>query len=406
MSGYDRDPRAPGERLAPELQEPDEAVELTLDALEDFAAVDEPGVEALLGTSDENLIPVGADVMLYGDGGAGKTTLSVDLALHLGAGVDWLGHPVEKPRRVLLIEVEGSRPLFRRKLRRRLAAWAGPTLDRRVIVNSEPWGKFSFADEEMQAQLARAIFEHSIDLVIVGPLTAIGMEGAGTIAETRLFAAQLALVRERSLRPVSFLVIHHESKGGKVSGAWEGVPDTMIHVTPLGHGKLNLRWQKARHASSAHLKTLALRWRDDNGGGFEVEDAPPSRPERVYDDLAAFVLANGGTSWRPVEQAVEGTGDYLRRRRDQMLADGVLINARTPSRMELWHRDDPSHPTLEASVSADRHGSDTVNVDTGDGGAGGERVGVSVRSTDTPFADTLTPLRPPANSADEEVPGE
>ena len=40
------------------------------------------------------LIPEGGDVMVYGDGGAGKTTLCLDLACHLAAGDDWLGIPV------------------------------------------------------------------------------------------------------------------------------------------------------------------------------------------------------------------------------------------------------------------------------------------------------------------------
>ena len=35
--------------------------------------------------------------MFYGDGGAGKTTLAIDLAFHLAAGEDWLGIPVRGP---------------------------------------------------------------------------------------------------------------------------------------------------------------------------------------------------------------------------------------------------------------------------------------------------------------------
>ena len=94
-------------------------------SLEEFAAVDEPGAAALLGGEDDALIPEDGDVMIYGNGGAGKTTLAVDLACHLGAGKDWLGIPVPRPARVLLIENEGPRALFRKKLRRKLDAWEG-----------------------------------------------------------------------------------------------------------------------------------------------------------------------------------------------------------------------------------------------------------------------------------------
>src|SRR4051794_12753174 len=46
--------------------------------LDEFVTVDEPGAEALLGLPGDILLPEGGDVMLYGDGGAGKTTLAID----------------------------------------------------------------------------------------------------------------------------------------------------------------------------------------------------------------------------------------------------------------------------------------------------------------------------------------
>src|SRR5436190_1860788 len=93
--------------------------------LDTFVDVDEPGAEALLGDADEALIPEGGDVMIYGDGGAGKTTLCLDAACHFAAGDDWLGIRVSRPLRLLLIENEGPRPLFRRKLRRKRDSWKG-----------------------------------------------------------------------------------------------------------------------------------------------------------------------------------------------------------------------------------------------------------------------------------------
>ena len=43
------------------------------------------------------MLPEDGDVMIYGDGGASKTTLTIDLGCHLAAGDDWLGIPVPKP---------------------------------------------------------------------------------------------------------------------------------------------------------------------------------------------------------------------------------------------------------------------------------------------------------------------
>lgn len=313
--------------------------EIRVVPLPDFAGVQEPGVEALLGTLDANLIPVGGDVMLYGDGGAGKTTLAVDLAFHLAAGIDWLGIQVALPRSVLLIENEGPRPLFRRKLRQKFASWDGPGLEGRLHVWEDPWATFSFSEPEMRAQLSRTIFELEIDLVIAGPVTQLGMDDAGTIREVRAFAQQVAVVRERSLRPVASMLVHHEAKSGRVSGAWEGVGDTLLHVSGSGHGRTRVGIQKARWSPGHHSTTMHLRWAE--GQSFETDQADETRPARIYDAILDYVRANPGVGWSQVEKKVGGQADYLRRRRDQMLEDGVLVDLGKGEigrghRFELW----------------------------------------------------------------------
>ncbi len=155
------------ERLA--NQPATDRVELRFVTLPDFAAVDEPGSAALLGDGTDALVPANGDVMVYGDGGAGKTTLCLDAACHLAAGNDWLGIPVAGPVSMLLIENEGPRALFRDKVRRKLDAWAGAPLGDRVGINEEPWATFTFANEAHRIELARQIADHDADLVIVDP---------------------------------------------------------------------------------------------------------------------------------------------------------------------------------------------------------------------------------------------
>jgi hypothetical protein len=167
------------------------AHELHVVTLDEFADTDEPGAAAILGTEDAALIPEGGDVMTYGDGGVGKTTLMVDLGAHIAAGDDWLGIRVERARRVLLVENEGPRPLFRRKLQRKRDGWPGSTLSDRILVLEEPWGQLRFTDPEWQQLLADTIRERDIDVAIVGPLTSSGMDAAGTLQEARDFIAHL-----------------------------------------------------------------------------------------------------------------------------------------------------------------------------------------------------------------------
>jgi AAA domain len=88
-------------------REPSDCDEVSIVSIEEFCSVEEPGAVALVGTAENALIPEDSDIMFYGDGGASKTTLCIDLACHLATPKDWLGHPLANRARVLLIECQG-----------------------------------------------------------------------------------------------------------------------------------------------------------------------------------------------------------------------------------------------------------------------------------------------------------
>jgi hypothetical protein len=294
----------------------------------DFSSVDEPGAEALIGTAEAAVIPEGGDVMMFGDGGAGKTTLAIDMALHLAAGDDWLGMPVNRPVRVLLIENEGPRALFRAKLRRRLAAWPGVAPDDRLLVWERPWGAFTFADPKKRQQLADRIRGHEVDVLIIGPLTRAGMDELGTLQETRDFMLMVADLRRRSERPITVVLVHHENKGGKVSGAWEGAGDTLLHVQAQGNGHTRLFIQKARWASDYHGRTMHLSWAA--GDGFTVDEKPEIDDAMLADQIIDQVREMPGAPWRRIEEAVPGVNATRRRGvRDRLLAAGRIVNVIT-----------------------------------------------------------------------------
>jgi hypothetical protein len=202
------------------------------------------------------------------------------------------------------------------------------------------------------------------------------MDAAGTLQEVRDFAAHVDEVRELSGRPIAIVIVHHENKGGKVSGAWEGVGDTLLHVQQQGHARLRLYVQKARWASEQHATTLQLAWA--GGDGFALAEDALSRPERVWDEIATYVREHGGCRWSDVEEAVSGQGDYKRRRRDEMLAEGVLRNAGSEARMQLWHRDDPAAPAT-LRPDADANGTRTASAPEGGGSKGVVRSERTVR---------------------------
>ena len=243
--------------------------EISILSVEEFIAQEESDAVALVGDEDAPLIAEGMDVMFYGDGGAGKTSLGIDLAWHLAAGRDWLQMTVRRPVHVLLIEAEGPRPLYRKKLARKAAAWTGGPLDGRVTVFARPWAQFRFDSESWRAALAAEIKRLQIDVVIAGPLVQLGMDAAGTLQEVRAFMRLIGEVRRQCERSLTIVLAHHENKGGAVSGAWEGAGDTLLHVMAAGNGHTVIYVQKARWASNLHHTTIKLAWTD--GEGFEIE---------------------------------------------------------------------------------------------------------------------------------------
>jgi archaellum biogenesis ATPase FlaH len=286
-------PSANGSAPAEPEQDGGTNLAVTVVSLEDFIAVDEDGAEALVGDADSILIPEGGDVMIYGDGGAGKTTLSIDLACHLAAGDDWLEIPVARAARVLLIENEGPRPLLRKKLRRKVEAWPGAALGERVRLLEQPWAQFTFATEQWRAELARIVRDTEIDVVMVGPLSRSGMDAAGTLQEVAAFMDLIKDVREQSGRRLTVVLIHHENRAGTVSGAFEGSGDTLLHVTAAGNGHTVLFVQKARWASDRHQQTIKLAWTD--GEGFELE-----ADDRDLTSEITALLSDG--RWRTVNE--------------------------------------------------------------------------------------------------------
>lgn len=338
----------------------------TLDVatLEEFVAIEEPGAASLLGDPDEVLIPENGDVMIYGDGGVGKTTLCIDAAFHLAAGAPWLGIPVARPIRILLVENEGPRPLFRRKLRRKRDNWNGDPVDERLLIVEVPWAELSFADQNAQQLLAQTIRQHTIDLVIAGPVTRSGMNEAGTLQQIREFMDLVAQVRKLASRPVTFLLVHHENKGGQVSGAWEGSGDTLLHVQGQGNGRTRLHVQKARWSSKYHATALNLIWAD--GESFVLDEARIRDLEQELTE--AFTSDNRWRTARESAGLIGANQDHVRDSLATLVERGIFTFQIGPAgrkaNAKCWQlRSDseaPSHNESLTLLGGAAEGSDSL----------------------------------------------
>jgi hypothetical protein len=305
-----------------------------------FIAAEEEACESLLGVEgDETLLPADGCMLVYGDAGSGKTTLSLDLAAHAAAGMPWLDLlTIPRPLTVAMIENEGSRPRHRLKLRRKSETWEGPPFVERVHIYADPWGEFTFADDRCRESLAAFLNENEVDLLIAGPLVELGASGAGTPDDVSTFSGYIADLRHRLDRRLGLVLIHHENKAGDVSGAWSRLPDTLVQVQELERERTALYFRKARHSSRAHGARVTLAWITESEG-FKVVDSDfdDRDTERSQEDAEAlawiveYAAEQSGLPRGKVEIAYQEAHDGKGRNRARRVIDRQIQLAADPT---------------------------------------------------------------------------
>ncbi len=308
-----------GIRAEPEL-ELRPAIEIL--SFETFIGERDEQADPLLGSSDDMILSAGGVLLMYGDGGAGKTTLSVDAAFHLAAGDDWIGLDTGTPLNVILIENEGPRQPFRERLERKAEAWQGSPFAANLHVLKEPWTRFEFSSVEQRQGLAEAVDLLEADVVMIGPLASVGASGAGTPDDVSEFELLIGDLRARASRQFALWIVHHENKSGDVSGAWERWPDTLVHIQAQGNGHTKLVWRKARWASTLHGTSSDLVWRE--GFSFETAD-PPDRDLRS--EIIAWIEPVGWSTLEEIRKKESGIGaqkDKVRAVLEGLVVEGVL----------------------------------------------------------------------------------
>jgi hypothetical protein len=247
-------------------------------------------------------------VFLGALGGHGKTTLSVDLFLHLAAGVDYPPFTVPHPVSVLIIENEGPEEMFAEKLAARLAGFPHE-LKGRLDVCTVDWGGFSLASEPLRERLTQEIAEKGYDLVFGDPLDSLGIAGVGSPEDTREF---LALMKATGLnKSVAWWLNTHPRKAetkealDEISGAWGGKPDSVLLLRMLRDNRAQIRFPKLRWAKRGTRPAILLAFDPDTGAFSYLGEE--SEEERDYFAEIAGLLGDG--RWRtPKEIAAPAPG--------------------------------------------------------------------------------------------------
>jgi hypothetical protein len=239
-------------------------------SLHEFVALPREHREPLLADSDGRAV-VGRDslTLLGALGGHGKTTLFIDLALHMVAGVDYPPFTVPRPVSILIIENEGPRDLFQDKLGARLATFPHE-LKARLGVSIFDWGGLTIANDDHRARLIRDIAEHGYDLVFGDPLDSLGIEGVGSPEDTRNF---LALMKETGLnKTVAWWLNTHPRKEetkealNEIAGAWGGKPDSVFLLRMLADDRTTTPAAEASLGETGQGADVANGVRSGHGG--------------------------------------------------------------------------------------------------------------------------------------------
>ncbi len=215
-------------------------------------------------------IPDQGLTMIYGESGAGKTFVLLDVLCHMAAGMQWQGLKT-KPGVVVLLAGEGHHGL-----RQRVAAWCKhhqvDRLDNLLIAN-----KAIDVDSPAAAiQILHAVREATDEEVAFLAIDTVNNHMSGdenSARDTRMFLNQVAVVS--SALGAGVAINHHVGVAAEAktrargSSAWKASLDASILVTN-DDGAITVKCTKMKDAEEPEeiygtLTQVALGWFDDDG---------------------------------------------------------------------------------------------------------------------------------------------
>jgi hypothetical protein len=239
---------------------------LVLQDLETFAQC--PSVRWLV----KGILTPETITVVFGPPKGGKTFSVVDLMMHAAHGIDWHGHKVSRPLRVVFLAGEG-----RKGLKVRLHAW----LRHHDVALLRDGGDFrvmpqAFSLPERADELISALRDLKPDVVVTDTLNAYF--GSGDENSTQDMTAYVAASRRiRDALSCSVVVLHHTPQADATRGRGSGVlcaaADVLVQVDrdQAGTDGIGFRVVGARDFEAMQspvalrLQSVETDWQDEDG---------------------------------------------------------------------------------------------------------------------------------------------
>jgi hypothetical protein len=314
-------------------------------SLRDFLQLDYPKAESLVGhhRAGTNLLPRYGWVMPWGPAGSTKTSLLVDLIFHAASARPWLGYPIARPLRFILIVNEGIPGGLQDKLTEKLELWGDDEVLDRVALYASPRGSFSFRNARMFEHLQDFARDFAADYVAGDPLHTLGAIGAGTPQDTENFKHLLRAFGVWEW--IGIVTPHHSNKTGMVSGDWPRHPDTVIRLEKVAkRPETKFTLEKARPADPAELDVpRILEWIVETRSylAHEIEQREKVSDDEMLVRIVAGLGANPGVSMSELQELVKGDTKRVSQLVKAEIEAGRIVNTspkRSSYRLELSER--------------------------------------------------------------------
>lgn len=266
-------------------------------------------------------IPDNALTMIYGESGAGKTFVLLDILCHMAAGLSWQGLKT-KGGVVVLLAGEGHHGL-----RQRVAAWCRhhsiDRLDNLLISNKS----IDIDSPSAAIQIMRAVRDATDEPIALVGIDTVNNHMTGdenSARDTRLFLNQLAVVS--SALEAGVVIAHHVGVAAEAktrargSSAWKASLDSSILVTN-SNGQITVACTKMKDAEFpddifGKLERIPLGWYDDEneeviGAVFVNGEKPISNKTTSKIEQHRKVFEN---AWLGSDQEVLDGMPYLEKR--------------------------------------------------------------------------------------------